>query len=143
MTIDNLAKIIGLILSGIALAAAVNRFIMWIRGRRLKKVNEYKTIISMVEDLCSGQTYLEKQMNKISERLDSMDDERTYAREDDAHIRTRMYLGTVAVLDAIMRLAEHEGLQINGEIAQYRKENIENLKNGTGITRTKIFKGDL
>ena len=73
------------------------------------------------------------ELKNINTRLDNMDKERSHARESEAYIRSRQYLGTVAVLDAIMKLAEHQGLTINGEVAKYREENIECLKNGTGI----------
>ena len=73
------------------------------------------------------------ELKNINTRLDSMDKERNDARRDEAYIRTRQYLGTVAILDAVFKLAEHQGLQINGSVAKYREENIECLKNGTGI----------
>lgn len=90
--------------------------------------------LQILRDLCSGQQMLYDTVNKISRRLDNMDSERNKSREDDAYIRTRMYLGTVAAIDAIMRLAEHEGLKINGDIEKYRQENIDNLKKGKGVT---------
>ena len=74
-----------------------------------------------------------QELKNINTRLDNMDKERSHARESEAYIRSRQYLGTVAILDSIMKLAEHQGLTINGSVAKYREENIECLKNGTGI----------
>jgi hypothetical protein len=74
-----------------------------------------------------------QELKNINKRLDNMDKERNDTRRDEAFIRSRQYLGTVAILDAVFKLAEHQGLQINGSVKKYREENIECLKNGTGI----------
>ena len=107
----------------------------------MKQKNEMMTIL---RSLCSGQEYLDGVLDRVVLRLDNMDSERQKAREqyererredraEDERVRTRLYYGTVATLDALMRLAEHEGLKINGDIAQYRQENIDNLKHKRGI----------
>jgi len=106
-------------LSVIALGTAI-----WgcVRKAHQKKVDRMKE-----------QEMILQELKNINKRLDNMDKERNDTRRDEAFIRSRQYLGTVAVLDAIMKLAEHQGLQINGSVAKYREENIEYLKNGTGI----------
>lgn len=111
--------VITFLLSIIALVSAIWGCAKKAHQRRVSRMKEQQLIID--------------ELTKINTRLDNMDRERTHARDSDAYIRSRQYLGTVAVLDAIMRLAEHQGLKINGEVAKYREENIECLKNGTGI----------
>ena len=118
-SIDKVQLVITLILSVIALAGAIYGCFKRAHNKRVAAMEEQKKILN--------------ELKNINSRLDSMDRERSHAREAEAFIRSRQYLGTVAVLDAIMRLAEHQGLTINGEVAKYREENIQCLKNGTGI----------
>ena len=84
-------------------------------------------------DLSTGQIGLEESIERMNERLDMMDAARQVARVDDAYIRTRQYIGNVATLDAIMQLSEFMGHTINGDVSDFRKENIDCLKQGRGI----------
>ena len=93
-------------------------------------------ILNKLKDLCAGQIQLERQMQKMDEERGEARKQSELDRMNDAYIRSRQYIGTVAILDAIMKLAEHQGLTINGSVAKYREENIECLKNGTGIYRS-------
>ncbi len=127
-------KAIAFVLSVSALITIIIKVISWGKMKRKENMRKQAETLQILRDLCSGQQMLYNTVNKISHRLDNMDEERNKSREDDAYIRTRMYLGTVAAIDAIMRLAEHEGLKINGDIEKYRQENIDNLKKGKGVT---------
>lgn len=111
--------IITFLLSIIALLGAIYGCLKKAHQKRVDRMKEQQLIID--------------QLTKINQRLDNMDKERTHARDSDAYIRSRQYIGTIAILDAVFRLAEHQGLNINGEVEKYREENIECLKNGTGI----------
>lgn len=111
--------IITFLLSIIALLGAIYGCLKKAHQKRVDRMKEQQLIID--------------QLTKINQRLDNMDKERTHARDSDAYIRSRQYIGTIAILDAVFRLAEHQGLNINGEVKKYREENIECLKNGTGI----------
>ena len=106
-------------LSLIALGTVVWGCIRKAHQQRMNRMKEQQMILT--------------ELKIINSRLDGMDKERNDARSDDALIRSRQYIGTVAVLDAIMKIAEHQGLTINGDVAKYREENIQCLKNGTGI----------
>ena len=111
--------VVTFILSLIALGSAIWGCVRKSHQRRVDRMKEQQMIL--------------QELKNINKRLDCMDKERNDARRDEAYIRTRQYLGTVAILDAVFKLAEHQGLQINGSVAKYREENIECLKNGTGI----------
>jgi len=106
-------------LSIIALGTAIWGCVRKAHNKRVNRMKEQEMILH--------------ELKNINTRLDNMDKERNDTRRDEAYIRSRQYLGTVAILDAVFKLAEHQGLQINGSVKKYREENIECLKNGTGI----------
>ena len=122
--------LIGGVIGAIGGISALVRFIKRKRKERMEKKN---FIINTLKDLCVGQQSIFDKLINVDDRLTEMDALRTQAREEDAYVRTRMYLGTVAGLDATMRLATHLHLEINGDVSKYRAENIENLKKGIGI----------
>ena len=126
-------KVIGFLLSLGALGALISRIVHWFRKRRQMKKDKDGRILKKLEELCTGQIMIEKRMIKMDE--DRADARKQIAsdRKTDTTVRSNQYLLNIAVLDAIFKLAEHEGLTINGEVAQCRKDNIGFLKNGTGI----------
>jgi len=126
LDINEVSKHVGLFLSISAGLMVFVKLFCWIK----KKIQAYKDkrqyVQKMLEEIAREQV-------RIHTTLEKMDNERHKARAEDAQVRTTLYLGTVAIVDAIMRLAEHEGLTINGEVKKYRQDNIDNLRNGVGI----------
>ena len=133
MEFDAFAKGIALAIAVLTLGGLLAKIISWFKRRKQMKRDKDMEILNKLKDLCSGQIQLERQMLKMDEDRAEARRQIEHDRKNDAFIRSRQYIGTVAVLDAIMKLAEHQGLTINGSVAKYREENIECLKNGTGI----------
>ena len=124
--VNEVSKHVGLFLSISAGLMVFVKLFCWIR----KKIQAYRDKKLYVQRMLEQ---IEKEQVRIGATLEKMDNERHKARTEDAQVRTTLYLGTVAIVDAIMRLAEHEGLTINGEVKKYRQDNIDNLRNGVGI----------
>ena len=131
--IEQVAKGVGLALAITSLGAVFIKIGCWFRKKRQARKQREQEQLDLLKQLCAGQADLDERLDNMEGTLAAMDGARQEARVEDARIRTRMYLGTVAVVDAVMKLAEHQGLTINGEVAAYRRDNIDNLKNGVGI----------
>ena len=137
-TITFLGILFGATVSFIAIIMAVCKFAGWIKRRAKMKRQMEELLHKALTDLSTGQISLEESCQSINDRLDMMDRSRQVARVDDAYIRTRQYIGNIATLDAIMQLSEFMGHTINGDVAAFREENIECLKQGRGIYDYKI-----
>jgi len=132
--VESLAKTFGLMLSFIALVKAFGAAAASVKRHREAKKAKQEEQMNLLKKLCKGQDELDSRMDGIERKLADMDHQRHEARVEDAKVRANLYLGTVAIVDSVMRLAEHQGLTINGEVAAYRRANIEYLKNGVGMT---------
>jgi len=124
--INEVSKHVGLFLSISAGLMVFVKLFCWIKKKIELRREKKAYVATMLEQIAREQLSIHKTLEK-------MDSERHNARAEDAQVRTTLYLGTVAIVDAIMRLAEHEGLTINGEVRKYRQDNINNLRNGVGI----------
>lgn len=133
MEFETFARWIALAISVLTLGGLITKIVCWFGKRRQMKRDKDMEILNKLKDLCAGQMQLERQMQKMDEERGEARKQSELDRMNDAYIRSRQYIGTVAILDAIMKLAEHQGLTINGSVAKYREENIECLKTGTGI----------
>ena len=131
--IDTLAKWIALVISALTLGGIFAKIINWIRRRKAMKIEKENRILKKLEDLCTGQIMLEKRMIGMDEERRDARNQIALDREKDRLVRSNQFLCNIAILDSIMKLAEHEGLTINGEVAQYRKDNIDFLKTGRCI----------
>ena len=132
-TITFIGILFGATVSFIAIVMATCRVIGWIKRRKQMRREMENKLHKALDELSTGQNNMEDSIRSINDRLDSMDRERQLARVDDAYIRTRQYIGNVATLDAIMQLSEFMGLTINGDVAAFRLENVDCLKQGRGI----------
>ena len=126
LDINEVSGHVGLFLSISAGLMVFVKLFCWIKKKIELRREKKAYVATMLEQIAREQIGIHKTLEK-------MDDERHKARAEDARVRTTLYLGTVAIVDAIMRLAEHEGLVINGEVKKYRQDNIDNLRNGVGI----------
>ena len=124
--INEVSKGVGLFLSVSAGLGVLVKLFCWVKKKIQLRKEKKAYVTTMLEQIA-------KEQISIHKTLEKMDDERHKARLEDAQVRTTLYLGTVAIVDAIMKLAEHEGLTINGEVKKYRQDNIDNLRNGVGI----------
>ena len=141
MEFDVFAKGIALAIAILTLGGLITKIISWFKRRKQMKRDKEAEILNKLKDLCSGQIQLERQMQKMDQERGEARKQSELDRANDAYIRSRQYIGTVAILDSIMKLAEHQGLTINGSVAKYREENIECLKNGTGIYHYDKYEG--
>lgn len=124
--INEVSKHVGLFLSISSGLMVFVKLFCWIKKKFQLRQEKKAYVTTMLQQIAREQLSIHKTLEK-------MDSERHKARAEDAQVRTTLYLGTVAIVDAILRLAEHEGLTINGEVKKYRQDNIDNLRNGVGI----------
>lgn len=126
-TIDNnVTNWIGWTVGGLSILGSIAGFIAWCRRRRQKRAEEKRAVLTGIEKLCAGQ-------QELYARMDEMDSLRNIARSEDADFRASQYLEHIALIGALIELADKMGIKINGEIKEYYRQNQDALRKGVGM----------